>query len=89
MVTWIARLGAQSHNVVHEVTTLKRRQAIRKSSKLFVGMDVHKESIDITVAEVAGEVRRWGEVGRDGGATPCFKHSHLARPSVYGLHHVL
>lgn len=38
---------------------------MRKSSKLFVGMDVHKESIDITVAEVGGEVRRWGEVGGD------------------------
>ena len=38
---------------------------MRKSSKLFVGMDVHKESIDITVAEVGGEVRRWGEIGGD------------------------
>ena len=38
---------------------------MRKSSKLFVGMDVHKESIDITVAESGGEVRRWGEVGGD------------------------
>jgi transposase len=28
-------------------------------------MDVHKESIDITVAEVGGEVRRWGQVGGD------------------------
>jgi transposase len=28
-------------------------------------MDVHKESIDITVAEVGGEVRRWGEIGGD------------------------
>lgn len=36
-----------------------------KSSKVFVGMDVHKESIDITVAEADGEVRRWGEVGGD------------------------
>lgn len=38
---------------------------MRKFSKVFVGMDVHKESIDITVAEVDGEVRRWGEVGGD------------------------
>lgn len=36
---------------------------MRKSSKVFVGMDVHKESIDITVAEVGGEVRRWGQIG--------------------------
>ena len=38
---------------------------MRKFSKVFVGMDVHKESIDITLAEVGGEVRRWGEVGGD------------------------
>ena len=31
---------------------------MEKSSKNFVGMDVHKESIDITVAEQGGEVRR-------------------------------
>jgi transposase len=36
---------------------------MKKSSKIFVGMDVHKESIDITVAEVGGEVRRWGQIG--------------------------
>ena len=36
---------------------------MRKSSKVFVGMDVHKESIDMTVAEVGGEVRRWGQIG--------------------------
>ena len=41
MVTWIARVRAQSHGVVHEGSTLNRRQAMRKSSKLFVGMDVH------------------------------------------------
>jgi transposase len=36
---------------------------MKKSSKIFVGMDVHKESIDITLAEPAGEVRRWGQIG--------------------------
>ena len=38
---------------------------MKKSSKVFVGMDVHKESIDITVAEVGAEVRRWGQIGGD------------------------
>lgn len=36
---------------------------MRKSSKVFVGMDVHKESIDITLALAGGEVRRWGQIG--------------------------
>lgn len=38
---------------------------MRKFNKVFVGMDVHKESIDLTVAEAAGEVRRWGQIGGD------------------------
>jgi transposase len=40
-----------------------------KSSKLFVGMDVHKESIDVgTGEEGAGEVRHYGAIGGDLGA---------------------
>ena len=39
----------------------------QKSSKLYVGMDVHKESIDIALAEPTGEVRRWGQIGAGSG----------------------
>lgn len=41
---------------------------MEKSSKDFIGMDVHKESIDITLAEQGGEVRRWGAIGGDRGS---------------------
>lgn len=37
-----------------------------KSSKMYVGMDVHKESIDVATGEDdGGEVRHWGKVGGD------------------------
>lgn len=39
---------------------------MKKSSKLFVGMDVHKDSIDVATGdEGAGEVRHYGAVGGD------------------------
>ena len=57
---------------------------MNKSSKLFVGMDVHKDSIDITLAEAGGEVRRWGEVGGDRAALT--KALRRLESSGRGLH---
>jgi transposase len=40
-----------------------------KSSKLFVGMDVHKDSIDVGIGEAnGGEVQHYGAIGGDLGA---------------------
>jgi transposase len=38
---------------------------MEKSSTVFVGMDVHKESIEVTLAEQGGAVRRLGQIGGD------------------------
>jgi len=37
----------------------------KKSSKLYVGMDVHKDSIDLAIGEATGEVRHYGCIGGD------------------------
>ncbi len=37
--------------------------ATKSNSVLFVGMDVHKESIDIVLAEAAAAVRHYGQIG--------------------------
>lgn len=34
-----------------------------KSSKVFVGMDVHKDSIEVALAETGGEARHYGRIG--------------------------
>ena len=36
-----------------------------KSSKVFVGMAVHKDSIDLATGEERGEVRHHGAIGGD------------------------
>jgi len=36
---------------------------MEKSSKVYVGIDVHKESIEVPLAEPGGEVRRLGQFG--------------------------
>jgi hypothetical protein len=38
---------------------------MEKSSKVFVGIDVHEESIDVTLAEEGGALRRLGQIGGD------------------------
>jgi transposase len=56
-----------------------------KSSKLHVGMDTHKDSIDMGTAEEGGEARHFGRIGGDlkalAGAVR--KPESLGRPLVF------
>ncbi len=60
----------------------------RQFSKLFVGMEVHKESIDIAVAEEGGEVRHHGRICGDLSALlrTVRKLESLNRVLVFPLH---
>src|SRR5215216_6388749 len=62
IVDYVAK-HAEPH-VEHEGINIIRRQAMTKSSTVFVGMDVHKESIEIALAD-AVEVRRFGQIAGD------------------------
>jgi hypothetical protein len=55
---------AEPH-VEHEgVNQVQRRQAMEKSSTAVIGMDVHKESIDVAIA-ADNEARHYGRIGGD------------------------
>jgi transposase len=75
-----------------------RRQAVKKNT-IFVGLDVHKDSIDVAIAEEGrgGEVRHYGTIGgdlasvdkvvrriRSRGAT--LRVVYEAGPCGYGIH---
>ena len=54
---------------------------VKKCSKLFVGMDVHKDSIDVATGDDGGgEVRHYGAIGGDLAAV-----SRLVRKLGLGL----
>src|SRR5258708_10193056 len=81
--------------------TKQRRQVMAKRS-MFVGMDVHKESIDISLAEEGrdGEVRHYGVIPGDLEAlgqvvralrapTRRLRFAYDAGPCVCGIHRYL
>src|SRR5512134_1697072 len=86
-VSWIAGRATQSHPLIQTVSTAMRRQAMdgKSTRNLYVGMDVHKESIDIALAERGGQVRHYGRIGGDMAALnrTVRKLESLAQPLVF------
>src|SRR5438445_7412553 len=94
------RASAQRHTVGRTgINAHSRRQAMHKRITVHVGLDVHKDSIEIALADgtQGGEVRHYGRIGGDlasldravrqlGGAQRSLVFSYEAGPCGYAIY---